>query len=64
GDMQGQLVRLDKFGGMRTKKRDIEKYLVGIGAVDPSTKRSLPGEGDEESEDDERPTYFDLGKSL
>ncbi|KAJ1665990.1 phosducin [Coemansia sp. RSA 1813] len=67
GDMRGQLVRLDKFGGMRTKKKDIEGYLKDIGAIDPSLRRSLPGDGDAESEDDDgdgRGVYFDLGKNL
>ncbi|KAJ2658338.1 Proteolipid protein 2 [Coemansia sp. RSA 1199] len=60
GDMQSQMVRLDKFGGMRAKKKDVEKYLVEVGAVDPSMKRA----GDEEESEDEEPVYFDLGKSV
>ncbi|KAI9501666.1 phosducin-like protein [Coemansia spiralis] len=67
-DMRSQLVRLDKFGGMRTKKKDIEEYLKGVGAVDPSLKRSLPGEEDAGSESDDNDRngamYFDLGKNL
>ncbi|KAJ1890040.1 phosducin, partial [Kickxella alabastrina] len=67
GDMQGQLVRLDRFGGMRTKRKDIEKYLLDMGAIDSSLRRPLPNENasDEESDDDSaRPVYFDLSKSL
>ncbi|KAJ2159567.1 phosducin [Coemansia sp. RSA 552] len=64
GDAQGQLVRLDRFGGMRTKKKDIEQYLKDIGAVDPGLRRALPGEDEEDSDSDDggkRPVYFDLG---
>ncbi|KAJ2551527.1 phosducin [Coemansia sp. RSA 1933] len=68
GDMRSQLVRLDKFGGMRTKKKDIEGYLKDIGAVDPSLRRSLPGGAESEDEDndddDSRGVYFDLSKNL
>ncbi|KAJ1823562.1 phosducin [Coemansia sp. RSA 2675] len=70
GDMRGQLVRLDKFGGMRTKRKDIEDYLKGLGAVDPALKRALPGEGaDEASDDDDDESnggsmYFDLSKGI
>ncbi|KAJ2149598.1 hypothetical protein IWW43_004536, partial [Coemansia sp. RSA 1935] len=60
GDMQSQMVRLDKYGGMRAKKKDVEKYLVEVGAVDPSMKRSIK----DESEDEDEPVYFDLGKSV
>ncbi|KAJ2682620.1 Proteolipid protein 2, partial [Coemansia spiralis] len=51
GDMQAQLVRLDRFGGMRTKRRDIERYLLDIGAIDRALRRPLAGE-DEDSEGD------------
>ncbi|PIA15324.1 thioredoxin-like protein [Coemansia reversa NRRL 1564] len=65
GDMKNQLVRIDRFGGMRTKRRDIENYLKDIGAIDPSLRRSLPGESDEESDngEDQQSAYFDLGRA-
>ncbi|KAJ2068333.1 phosducin, partial [Coemansia sp. S142-1] len=69
GDMRGQLVRLDKFGGMRTKRKDVEDYLKGLGAIDPALKRALPGEGaEDDSEDDDDSNggrmYFDLSKGI
>ncbi|KAJ2761595.1 phosducin [Coemansia sp. BCRC 34490] len=69
GDMRSQLVRLDRFGGMRTKKKDIENYLKDVGAIDPGLRRALPGEDDAESENDDgdndgRAVYFDLGKGV
>ncbi|KAJ2892416.1 phosducin [Coemansia aciculifera] len=71
GDMRGQLVRLDKFGGMRTKRKDIEDYLKGLGAIDLALKRALPGEDGsraEDSSDDEDDSggrmYFDLSKGI
>ncbi|KAJ2336818.1 phosducin [Coemansia sp. RSA 2673] len=70
GDMRGQLVRLDRFGGMRTKKKDVEKYLIGLGAVDPSLRRTLPnedgGSGSEDDGDNDRggQVYFDLAKGI
>ncbi|KAJ2806564.1 phosducin, partial [Coemansia furcata] len=69
GDMRGQLVRLDKFGGMSTKRKDIEEYLKGLGAVDPALKRALPGEDAEDSGDDDDDSnggrmYFDLSKGI
>ncbi|KAJ2493736.1 phosducin [Coemansia sp. RSA 2050] len=70
GDMRGQLVRLDRFGGMRSKRKDIEGYLKGLGAVDPALKRALPGEGaetDSDNSDDDSNggrMYFDLSKGI
>ncbi|KAJ2079641.1 phosducin [Coemansia sp. RSA 988] len=68
GDMKNQLVRIDRFGGMRTKRRDVEKYLKDIGAIDPSMRRPLPGEseeGDDESDngEEQQSAYFDLGRA-
>ncbi|KAI8324318.1 phosducin-like protein [Martensiomyces pterosporus] len=66
GDMRGQLVRLDRFGGLRTKKKDVEGYLKGLGAIDPSQKRALPnadgGSSDDSDGEDSRQVYVDLGK--
>ncbi|KAJ1733932.1 phosducin [Coemansia biformis] len=66
GDMQSQLVRLDRFGGMRTTRRDIESYLRDVGAVDPTMRRALAGEdGDsDDGSDDGRATYVDLGRRV
>ncbi|KAJ2453985.1 phosducin [Coemansia sp. RSA 2336] len=64
GEMQGQVVRMDRFGGMHAKRKDVEKYLKDLGAVDPALKRTLPGKSNEEESDDERAVYFDLGKSI
>ncbi|KAJ1951026.1 phosducin [Linderina macrospora] len=64
GDMQAQLVRLDRFGGMRTRKKDVEAYLKDVGAINPAQKRSVPGASDDEASDDEdnSQVYIDLGK--
>ncbi|KAI9479364.1 phosducin [Coemansia sp. RSA 989] len=64
GEMQGQMVRMDRFGGMHAKRKDVEKYLKELGAIDPALKRVLPGESNEEESDDERAVYFDLGKGI
>ncbi|KAJ2722272.1 phosducin [Coemansia sp. Benny D115] len=66
GDMRAQLVRLDRFGGMKTKRKDIEGYLLDIGAVDKTLRRALAGDdgSDSDSDSDARPVYFDLGKSV
>ncbi|KAJ1962541.1 phosducin [Dipsacomyces acuminosporus] len=68
GDMRGQLVRLDRFGGMRTKKKDIRRYLEDLGVINPSQKRDLPNAGsdsDNDSDDEgSRNTYIDLGRKL
>ncbi|KAJ1647458.1 phosducin [Coemansia erecta] len=69
GDMRSQLVRLDRFGGMRTKRKDIEKYLLDLGAVDKSLRRSLPneqqdsGSESDEERDGKHSAYFDLSKN-
>ncbi|KAJ2806776.1 Proteolipid protein 2 [Coemansia helicoidea] len=66
GDMKGQLVRLDRYGGMRTRRRDIEQYLLDIGAIDKAMRRPLAGDGDSSDgdSDDGRATYVDLGKRV
>ncbi|KAJ2763758.1 phosducin, partial [Coemansia nantahalensis] len=66
GDMKGQLVRLDRYGGMRTRRRDIEQYLLDIGAVDKAMRRPLAGDGDSSDgdSDDGRAAYVDLGKRV
>ncbi|KAJ1851348.1 phosducin [Coemansia sp. RSA 2703] len=70
GDVKGQLVKLDSLGGLRAKRRDVEKYLLGVGALDKSLRRSLPGDAEADSDNDsddagaKRSTYFDLSKGL
>ncbi|KAJ2776232.1 phosducin [Coemansia javaensis] len=68
GDMRAQLVGLDRFGGMRTKRRDIERYLTGVGAVDPAQRRALPGDSEDEDESEGEggsgAAYFDLGSRV
>lgn len=66
GDIKGQMLTLDRYGGMRTKRKQIEQYLKSLDAVDPSLRRAPPdGEADSNDDDegDKHQVYLDLGQT-